>query len=180
MLLSIQQRYILETLRKLRCLRDGQIFQLVREQFRPRGMEITEKRMDIMLRQLRGINNDIRIDGRLVYLAGVQPDSRRLEAIDVMLELTKGAPGSFGCANAPTPFLLRFSLGDAQGRYFAVGTLSGAGKEHLHWLEAGGPGRVIWISDSGAPPDGLILPAQHFFAVRQSDGTHRFYGSHGA
>ena len=65
-----------------------------------------------------------------------------------MLELTKGAPGSFGCANAPTPFLLRFSLGDTQGRYFAVGTLSGAGKEHLHWLEAGGPGRVIWISDS--------------------------------
>lgn len=177
MLLSIQQRYILETLRKLRCVRISQMLILTREEFRPKGIEISQRRMDAMLHQLRSFNNDIRTDGELVYLAGVRPDSRRLEAVDVMLELTGGAPGSFGCSSAPPPFLLRFSVKGVEERYFAVGTLSGAGKEHLLWLERGGPGRVIWISDSGAPPDGLSLASNHFFAARQADGTHRFYGS---
>lgn len=177
MLLSVQQRYILDVLRKLRCTRVSQMLLLTQEEFRPRGIEISQRRMDAMLHQLRSFNNDIRTDGKLVYLAGVRPDSRRLEAVDVMLELTGGAPGSFGCANAPAPFLLRFSVKGADERFFAVGTLSGAGKEHLLWRERGGPGRVIWISDSGIPPDGLSLAPNHFFAARQADGTHRFYGS---
>lgn len=129
-----------------------------------------------MLRQLCTINNDIRADEDMVYLSGVQPDSRRLEAVDVMLEISGGASKEFACADAP-PFLLRFAVGGTDLRFFAVGTLSGAGKEHLGRLARGSPGRVIWISDSGVPPDGLTLPPKHFFAARQSDGTHRFYGS---
>ena len=114
-----------------------------------------------------------------MHLAGIQPDSRRLEAVDVMLELTGGAPEEFGCSHAPPPFLLRFAVARPDLRFFTVGTLSGAGKEHLGWLARGGPGRVIWLSDSGVPPEGLVLPLEHFFAARQRDGTHRFYGSTG-
>ena len=177
MLLSIQQRYILEALRKLRCVRISQMLILTREEFRPKGIEISQRRMDAMLHQLRSFNNDIRTDGELVYLAGVRPDSRRLEAVDVMLELTGGAPASFGCSGASPPFLLRFSVKGVEERCFTVGTLLGTGKEPLLWLERVGPGRVIWISDSGAPPDGLSLASNHFFAARQAGGTHRFYGS---
>ena len=60
MLLSIQQRYILETLRKLRCVRISQMLILTREEFRPKGIEISQRRMDAMLQQLRSFNNDIR------------------------------------------------------------------------------------------------------------------------
>lgn len=176
MLLTIQQRFILDALRRLRCIRVGQLLILTREKFRPQGIEITERGVRAMLRQLCTINNDIRADEDMVYLSGVQPDSRRLEAVDVMLEISGGASEEFTCADAP-PFLLRFAVGGTDLRFFAVGTLSGAGKEHLGRLARGSPGRVIWISDSGVPPDGLTLPPKHFFAARQSDGTHRFYGS---
>ena len=36
---------------------------------------------------------------------------------------------------------------------------------------------MVWISASGTPPQGLALPPKHFFAARQADGSHRFYGS---
>ncbi len=39
--------------------------------------------------------------------------------------------------------------------------------------------RIVWISDTGAIPQGLALPPKHFFAARQPDGSHRFYGSNG-
>ena len=36
--------------------------------------------------------------------------------------------------------------------------------------------RIIWIS-GGVSLGELDLPRHHFFAVRQEDGTHRFFGS---
>jgi len=37
--------------------------------------------------------------------------------------------------------------------------------------------RIIWISDR-RDSRGIALPRHHIFAVRQEDGTHRFFGSH--
>ena len=102
--------------------------------------------MEPMLRQLRAASSDIRYDGDLVYLSGTTPDSRRLEAIDIMLELTGGKPESFGGAGAPPPLLLRFSLGETDRRFFTVATLSSPGREHLDYLELGSAARMIWIS----------------------------------
>ena len=36
--------------------------------------------------------------------------------------------------------------------------------------------RIIWISESGSFGE-IDLPRHHFFAARQKDGTHRFFGS---
>ena len=36
--------------------------------------------------------------------------------------------------------------------------------------------RIIWISESSSFGE-IDLPRHHFFAVRQEDGTHRFFGS---
>ena len=90
--------------------------------------KIVERHMEPMLRQLRAASSDIRYDGDLVYLSGTTPDSRRLEAIDIMLELTGGKPESFGGAGAPPPLLLRFSLGETDRRFFTVATLSSPGR----------------------------------------------------
>ena len=36
--------------------------------------------------------------------------------------------------------------------------------------------RIIWISESGSFGE-IDLPRHHFFAARQENGTHRFFGS---
>jgi hypothetical protein len=35
--------------------------------------------------------------------------------------------------------------------------------------------RIIFLADKAELPVGLVLPYRHFFALRQEDGTHRFF-----
>ena len=112
---------------------------------------------------------------RLALSATLRPDSLRLEAIDVMLELAEGAPEDF-TVRVERPAILRFSWGDDL-RLFIVAELSAPIRptvETLAHLK-----RVVWITESGVPSEGLTLPPKHFFAARQADGSHRFYGSNG-
>ena len=174
MFLSTQQKFILDTLKKLNCVRRRQLHALVRGRFQQDSFAITQARMDAMLRQLRTGMADVRMDGEMVWLSNAQPDARRLEAIDVMIELTGGKPQEFSASREP-PRLLRFAYGDDL-RPFTVASLDAAPAE---LLERGRAERIVWITDSGTPPQGLALPPKHFFAARQPDGTHRFYGSNG-
>lgn len=174
MFLSIQQKFILDTLKKLNCVRRRQLHTLVRGRFQQDGFEITQARMDAMLRQLRTGMADVRMDGEMVWLSNAQPDARRLEAIDVMIELTGGKPQEFSASREP-PRLLRFAYGDDL-RPFTVASLDTAPAE---LLERGRAERIIWIADSVEVPQGLALPPKHFFAARQQDSSHRFYGSNG-
>ena len=173
MLLSNQQKYILEVLRKLGCVRTSQLQALVRGKFQRPDFEIGDARMTAMLRQLRSGLGDFHLDGGFVYLARGQPDTLRLEAIDVMLELSEGAPQDF-IVKVDSPRLLRFGLGGDKLKLFSVARLSHVSDPRLIQRE-----RIVWISDSGTPPEGLALPPKHFFAARQSDGSHCFYGSNG-
>lgn len=175
MLLSVQQKYILALLRKLGCVRRRQLHALVRGRFQKDDLEIPLARMDAMLRQLRMGTADVRLDDELVWLHGCQPDYRRLEAIDVMIELTSGKPGEISTKTEP-PRLLRFTCGGGELRLFAVASLDVSPPEGLEPVRKE---RVVWITDSDEAPKGLILPPRHFFAARQPDGSHRFYGSNG-
>ena len=64
-------------------------------------------------------------------------------------------PGFYSKDGLHEPFLLRF-------------TGNGKGAGYLF--------RIIWISESGSFGE-IDLPRHHFFAARQKDGTHRFFGS---
>lgn len=119
MLLSVQQKYILEALRELGSVRQRQLHVLVREKFRRPDFEISEARMETMLRQLRCLQESIRIDGELVRLPSAEPDPRCLEAIDIMLELSEGKPQTF-TAKCQMPELLHFSLEGDTLRLFSV------------------------------------------------------------
>ena len=166
MLLSVQQKYILEILRRTGCIRRRQLFPLVREKFRPMGVEISEHRLEVMLRQLRHCVGEVRMEEELVRLSHARPDPRRLEAVDVMLELSGGAPVDFSAVGVEPPFLLRFSVGQSDAEHpFGL------------YLKAQKGKRVVWLSDDGVPPAGLILPPKHFFAARTGGVSHRFYGS---
>ena len=176
MLLSVQQKYILEALRKLGCVKRNQLYALVRGKFQRPDFEISEARMTAMLRQLRSGLGDFHVDGNFVYLARDQPDTARLEAIDVMLELSEGAPQNFS-VKLESPRLLRFGLGGDKLTLFSVAQLSHISDPQLVQRERSE--RIVWISDSGTPSEGLALPPKHFFAARQADGSHCFYGSNG-
>ena len=174
MFLSTQQKFILDALKKLNCVRQRQLHALVRGRFQQDGFEITQARMDAMLRQLRTGMADVRVDGELVWLSNAQPDARRLEAIDVMIELTGGKPQEFSVCREP-PRLLRFAYGDDL-RPFTVASLDTA---PAGLLERGRAERIVWITDSGEASQGLALPPKHLFAALQPDVSHRFYGSIG-
>ena len=174
MLLSVQQKYILDTLRKLGCVRQDQLHALVQGKFQRPGFAVREEHMSAMLRQLRSGLGDFHMDDGFVYLARDQPDTLRLEAIDIMLELSEGAPQEF-TVKVDSPRLLCFTLGVDKLKLFSVAMLSHVSDTQLLHRERSE--RIVWISDSGTPPDGLALPPKHFFAARQPDGSHRFYGS---
>ena len=176
MILTTHQKFVLDTLKKLGCVRQRQLHVLVRERFRQSDLEITRARMDAMLRQMRMGTADVRLDDELVWLSQYEPNYRRLEAIDVMIELTRGKAQNFSARLEP-PCLLRFAFGENNG--LKLFTVASADISPPELLEQARKERVIWISDGGAPPKGLTLPPKHFFAARQSDGSHRFYGSNG-
>ena len=176
MLLSNQQKYILDALRKLGCVREDQLHALVRGKFQRPGFAVREEHMTTMLRQMRSGLGDFHVDGSFVYLARDQPDTARLEAIDVMLELSEGTPQDF-TVKLDSPRLLRFGLGGDKLKLFSVAQLSHVFEPQQ--LQRERSERIVWINDSGTPPDGLALPPKHFFAARQADGSHRFYGSNG-
>jgi len=175
MWISVQQRFVLNALRELGCVRQDQLFVLTREKFRQRDFVISESRMETMLRQLKGHMGELRIENGVVKLAAAQPDALRLEAVDVMLELTGGAPVDF-TARLSKPLLLQFVWGTAPNtvRPFLVAALPGPGAPGL--MEQYRHARVIWLSGATLP-EGLALLPKHFLAVRGEDGSHRFYGS---
>ena len=177
MLLSLQQKYILEVLRKLGCIRQDQLYVLVRSKFQSPNFEVSDARMESMLRQLRSGLGDFHVDGDFVYLTQGQPNTSRLEAVSVMLELSKGTPQDF-TTKVEAPRLIRFTLGGDKLKLFSVALLvhiSDPQQFQREWWE-----RIVWINDSGAPPKELVLPPKHFFAARKPDGSHCFYGSNGS
>lgn len=127
MQLSNQQKYILEILKEFKYLRVRQLYALVRTHYRAQGIEINERRMDIMLRQLRTGTNYVWLRGDVVSYGDRKADSRLLEALDVMLELTKAQPGFFSKDELREPFLLRFTGNDkGAGFLFSVAWLDAA------------------------------------------------------
>lgn len=172
MLLSAQQKFILPLLREFRCLRKRQLYAFVRGRFCQPHLDITEERLEVMLRQLRAYVGDVRMDGDLVFWGKTLPDAMQLEAVDVMLELCGGAPKEYS-AQVCRPFLLRFVFGDTQVKTFAVVPAS----ELASQLTRQKSERFIWLSGPLTYPEEIVLPPKSYLAVRQTDGTHRFYGS---
>lgn len=175
MLLSNQQKYILEILKEFKYLRVRQLHALVQAHYRTQGIKIDERRMEIMLRQMRTGTNYVWLRGDVVSYGDRRIDPRLLEALDVMLELTRVQPGFYSKDGLHEPFLLRFTgNGKGAGYLFSVAWLDAA--THIATVPRMKGERIIWISESGSFGE-IDLPRHHFFAARQKDGTHRFFGS---
>lgn len=173
--LSNQQKYILEILKEFKYLRVRQLHALVQAHYRTQGIKIDERRMEIMLRQMRTGTNYVWLRGDVVSYGDRRIDPRLLEALDVMLELTKAQPGFYSKDGLHEPFLLRFTgNGKGAGYLFSVAWLDAA--THIATVPRMKGERIIWISEIGSFGE-IDLPRHHFFAARQENGTHRFFGS---
>ena len=172
--LTIQQKVILEAIRNHGCVRREQLLKLYMARFLL-PEEQAARQLDAMLRQMRSGIGELRAESGLVRIDTIQPDDHRLEAIDVMLELT-GGTAPLCKARLPPPLLLRFALGSNAGTAFVVVRYDDMEAVEAE-LKSCGDQRVIWLAEY-LPTDGaLMLPPNHFLAVRKQDGTHGFYGS---
>ena len=99
-----------------------------------------------------------------------------VDDIDVMLELSGCDPSFLSSERLESPFLLRFTgSGEELSYLFTVAWLDTP--ERIRATSRMKGERIIWISDR-RDSRGIALPRHHIFAVRQEDGTHRFFGSH--
>ena len=109
MLLSKQQQYVLDVLRRLGCARETQLQALLQARFFPPDKAVPPGFLEAMLRQLRCGSVQVRRQEDVIFLPERPPDERLLEAVDVMLQLSGAAPSDFW-AEGGGPVLLRFSV----------------------------------------------------------------------
>ena len=166
---------MLDVLQRLGCARQNQLEALLKARFFPPGKAVPPGFLDAMLRQFRHGSVEVRRQDNVIFLPGKTADARRLEAIDVMLELSGVAPSDFW-AEAKGAVLLRFSVAGKQVRLFAV----------LHADDLLGPDvrappavsraeRVVILLTGEGPPPALPIPNTVFYALRQKNGSHRFF-----
>ena len=170
MLLSLKQRYVVDVLDKLSCIRRDQLYLLTRDAFKTEDYTLSESQMDAALKNLPHLVSGIRAENGLVRYESAVPDTLRLEAIDVMLELSNGYPIKF-CAVRDATLLLRFSLGCDPPRQYTVACYS----ESAAFLNE--QRNIVWISEQTLSPESITLASHQFYAQRREDGSHRFFGA---
>ena len=170
MLLTMKQRYVVDVLNRLGCLRRDQLYILTRDHFKTEDFTLSEYQMDEILRQLPFLVNEIRVENGVVRLSDHKPEPLRLEAIDVLLELSNGYPIRFSAVR-DEDILLRFALGSDPPRQYTVAAYSDVAAA----VENGR--NIVWISIKRLKPENLSLAKQQFYAQRQKDGSHRFFGA---
>lgn len=175
MLLTIQQQYMLDVLQRLGCIRRRQLAAMLQARFFSAGTQMPPTMIDAILRQFRCGNIEILTMDDVLLLPGRTADDQLLEAVDIMLELSEARPTDFWAAGTP-PILLRFSVTGRRLSLFAV----------LQAAEPMGPDVrappriskaervVVLLSDDDNPPS-LDIPNHVFYALRQKDGSHRFF-----
>lgn len=174
MLITKQQRFILDALERLGGLRREQIISLIRPVFCAGKPEAATKIAAAALRQCSNCNIKLCDDGGVIYLQGTQrPDLELLEAVDVMLQLAGAGLTDYWRGKAPV--LLRFCVQGQKVRTFSVAkygpdVFTAAFPPHE---------RIILLFDGQSQPQALPVSNKQFIAVRQEDGTHRFFALNG-
>ena len=139
MLLTKQQKYLLAALEKLGCAEQRQLAAL------------------------------LQIANNIVAQVGEQPAAQRIEAIDVMLELSAAQPEDFYAVDKHT--LLRFSLGEPSFKQFVIVSGSDPPPEH----EIRQDEKIIVLLPDSAKPETFSYTRPVIFAIQQENGTHRFF-----
>ena len=168
MLLTKQQKYLLAALEKLGCAEQRQLATLLQKMFAFSSLDDAVRVTNACARQMQ-MGGLLQISNGLVTQTGGQPSPQQIEAIDVMLELSAAQPESFYAVDQH--ILLRFSLGEASFKQFVIVSGSDPPPEH----EIRRDEKNIILLPDGIRPEAFSYTRPVIFAIRQENGTHRFF-----
>ena len=168
MLLTKQQKYLLAMLEQLGCAEQRQLAALLRKTFAFSSLDDAVRVTGACMRQMQ-MGGLLRITDSLVSLCGEQAVPQRIEAIDVMLELSAAQPEDFYAVDKHT--LLRFSLGEPSFKQFVIVSGSDPPPERELRQEE----KIIVLLPDSIRPETFPYTRPVIFAIQQRNGTHRFF-----
>ena len=168
MLLTKQQKFLFAALEKLGCAELRQLAALLQKAFAFSSLGDAMRVTNACVRQMQ-MGGLLQIAGALVTQIGAQPSTQRIEAIDVMLELSAAQPEDFFAVDKHT--LLRSSLGEPSFKQFVIVSGSDPPPER----EIRQDEKIIVLLPDGAKPEAFSYTRPVIFAIRQGNGTHRFF-----
>ena len=168
MLLTKQQKYLLAVLEKLGCAEQRQLAALLQKTFAFSSIDDAVRVTNACVRQMQ-MGGLLQIADNIVAQVGEHPAAQRIEAIDVMLELSAAQPEDFFAVDKHT--LLRFSLGEPSFKQFVIVSGSDPPPEH----EIRQDEKIIALLPDSIKPEAFSYTRSVIFAIRQENGTHRFF-----
>ena len=168
MLLTKQQKYLLAVLDKLGCAEQRQLAALLRKTFAFSSPDDALRVTGACVRQMQ-MGGLLQIVDNIVTQIGAQPTAQRIEAIDVMLELSAAQPESFYAVDKH--ILLRFSLGEPSFKQFVIVSGSDPPPER----EIRQDEKIIVLLPDNIRPEAFSYTRSVIFTIRQENGTHRFF-----
>ena len=168
MLLTKQQKYLLAVLDKLGCAEQRQLVALLQKTFAFSSLDDAVRVTGACVRQMQ-MGGLLQISDGLITQTGGQLNTQRIEAIDVMLELSAAQPEDFFAVDKHT--LLRFSLGEPSFKQFVI--VSGSDPPPEHEIQQ--DKKIIALLPDGTKPEIFPYTRPVIFAIRQENGIHRFF-----
>ena len=168
MLLTKQQKYLLAVLEKLGCAEQRQLAALLQKIFAFSSLDDAVRVTGACVRQMQ-MGGLLQIADGIVTRTGENPITQRIEAIDVMLELSAAQPEDFFAVDKHT--LLRFSLGEPSFKQFVIVSGSDPSPEQ----EIQQDKKIIALLPDSIRPEAFSYTRPVIFAIRQENGTHRFF-----
>lgn len=168
MLLTKQQKYLLAALEELGCAEQRQLAALLQKMFAFSLFDDAVRVTSACVRQMQ-MGGLLQISDNIVSHCGERAVSQQIEAIDVMLELSAAQPEDFFAVDKHT--LLRFSLGEPSFKQFVIVSGSDPPPER----EMRQDEKTLVLLPDGATPETFSYTRPVIFAIRQENGTHRFF-----
>ena len=168
MLLTKQQKYLLAVLERLGCAEQRQLAALLQKTFAFSSIDDAVRVTNACVRQMQ-MGGLLQISDNIVSQCEEWAIPQRIEAIDVMLELSATQPESFYAVDRH--ILLRFSLGEPSFKQFVIVSGSDPPPER----EIRQDEKIIVLLPDSIRPEKFPYPRPVIFAIRQENGTHRFF-----
>ena len=168
MLLTKQQKYLLAVLEKLGCAEQRQLAALLQKMFAFTSIGDAMRVTNACVRQMQ-MGGLLQNSDGLVTQTGACPVAPQIEAIDVMLELSAAQPEDFYAVDKH--ILLRFSLGEPNFKQFVI--VSGSDPPPEHEIQQ--DKKIIALLPDSIKPEAFSYTRPVIFAIRQENGTHRFF-----
>ena len=168
MLLTKQQKFLLAVLEQLGCAEQRQLAALLQKMFAFSFLDDAVRVTDACVRQMQ-MGGLLQISDSIVSQCEEWAIPQRIEAIDVMLELSAAQPEDFFAVDKHT--LLRFSLGEPSFKQFVIVSGSDPPPER----EIRRDEKIIVLLPDSTKPEAFSYTRPVIFAIRQENGTHRFF-----